>query len=178
MTVGDEITRLTGIPVFHNHLSIEPVLRFFPFGSPPFDRLVGSFRRQLVQEVARSELPGLIFTFVWSLKEADDAAFLRDICRPFEEAGAAITLVELKADLETRRLRNRTEKRLAEKPSKRDFETSDHGLRELERHHVMNSDGSVPLPYRHLVIDNTSLPPEAVAHQIVDTLNIPRSALE
>ena len=79
MTVGDEITKLTGIPVFHNHLSIDPILRFFPFGSPPFARLVNSFRRNLMEEVANSDLPGLIFTFVWGFSHNGDKEFLADI---------------------------------------------------------------------------------------------------
>jgi hypothetical protein len=54
MTVGDEITKLTGMPLFHNHLSIEPIIRFFPFGTPPFHRLVDSFRRNLIQEVSEN----------------------------------------------------------------------------------------------------------------------------
>jgi hypothetical protein len=176
MTVGDEITRLTGIPVFHNHLSIEPVLRFFPFGTPPFGRLVDSFRVNLMEEVAHSDLPGLIFTFVWSLDYKDDEEFVAEICRIFDEVGADIALVELKADLQQRLYRNKTDKRLAEKPSKRDTEASDRSLLEIEERHRMNSDGSVPLGYRHLVIDNTNRTAEEVALEIVDTLGIPRSS--
>ena len=32
MAVGLEIEAATGIRLFHNHMTIEPVLRFFPFG--------------------------------------------------------------------------------------------------------------------------------------------------
>lgn len=175
MTVGDEITRLTGIPVFHNHLSIEPVLRFFPFGTPPFGRLVDSFRVSLMEEVAHSDLPGLIFTFVWSLDHKGDEEFVADICKIFEGVGADIALIELRADLEQRLYRNKTDKRLAEKPSKRDTEASDRRILEIEQRHRMYSDGSIPLGYRHLVIDNTNRTAEDVALEIVDTLGIPRS---
>jgi len=45
MTVGRAIAARTGLRVFHNHLSIEPVVRLFDFGTPPFRRLVeGSVR--------------------------------------------------------------------------------------------------------------------------------------
>ena len=175
MTVGDEITKLTDIPVFHNHLSIEPVLRFFPFGSPPFTRLVGSFRHNLIEEVSRSDLPGLIFTFVWSLDSPEDEKFLTDICMIFEGVGATISLIELKTDLEQRLFRNKTEKRLSEKPSKRDIVKSESRLLEIEKHHKMNSDGPVPLGYRHLVIDNTKLTAKEVALEVVETLGIPLS---
>ena len=46
MSVGFEVAARTGFRLFHNHLTIEPVVRFFEFGSPPFDRLVGEFRRR------------------------------------------------------------------------------------------------------------------------------------
>lgn len=59
MTVGNAIAERTGLRVFHNHLTIEPVLRFFEFGTPPFHRLVESFRTAVLEEVAASDLPGL-----------------------------------------------------------------------------------------------------------------------
>lgn len=63
MTVGLELSDLTGIPLFHNHLSIEAVLPVFEFGSEPFNRLVSGFRRQVFTEVAQSELAGLVERF-------------------------------------------------------------------------------------------------------------------
>lgn len=173
MAVGDEITRLTGLPLFHNHLSIEPVLRFFPFGSPPFRRLVDGFRRQLIDEVAGSELPGMVFTYVWDLDDPDDAAFLDEICQRFELVGANVWLVELQAPLEERILRNRTEKRLSEKPSKRDIARSESNLLHMDQQHRLNSGGEIPLGYRHLIIDNTLLTPTQVAEDIVRQIGLP-----
>lgn len=45
MTVGAELARRTGLRLFHNHQTIDLVLQFFPFGSPPYKRLVREFRR-------------------------------------------------------------------------------------------------------------------------------------
>ena len=175
MSVGDEITKLTNIPVFHNHLSIEPVIRFFPFGSEPFVRLVDSFRLNMMHEVAQSELPGLIFTFVWSLQEESDTNFLLELCKIFDDVDADISFVELKADLDVRLIRNKTEKRLLEKPSKRNVALSERRLLENETEHQMNSDGSIPLGYRHIVIDNSHGTAEDVANEIVNVLSIPIS---
>ena len=44
MTVGHELCRLTGYRLFHNHLTIEPFLGIFEFGSPSFARLSSEFR--------------------------------------------------------------------------------------------------------------------------------------
>ena len=61
MTVGYELAKLTGFRLFHNQMTIDLVLNFFSFGQPPFHRLVGEFRRRIFEEVAASNLPGLIF---------------------------------------------------------------------------------------------------------------------
>ena len=76
MTVGLELQRLTGLRLFHNHMTIDPVLPFFPFGSAAFSRLVREFRRRIFEEVAASDLPGLIFTYVWALDEPGDKEYL------------------------------------------------------------------------------------------------------
>lgn len=36
MTVGKELSALTGMKLFHNHMTIELVLPFFEFGTPPY----------------------------------------------------------------------------------------------------------------------------------------------
>ncbi len=74
MAVGHEIAVSTGLRLFHNHMAIEPVLRFFEPGTPPFGRLVDGFRTALVEEVAASDLPGLVFTYVWAFDLPEDEA--------------------------------------------------------------------------------------------------------
>jgi hypothetical protein len=36
MTVGLELQRLTGFGLFHNHMTVDPVIRLFPFDSAPY----------------------------------------------------------------------------------------------------------------------------------------------
>lgn len=176
MAVGQAIEEVTGIRLFHNHISIEPVLRYFPFGSPSFRRLVGGFRKSFFAEVAGSDLPGLSFTFVWDLANPDDLAFVSESCRTFANAGAEVALVELKASLDRRLERNRSESRLREKPSKRNVEQSEKDLLRLESSaRLMNSDGPLPLPYRHLILDNTYLSIAEAADAIIAELGLPRS---
>jgi hypothetical protein len=40
MTVGYALAARTGLRLFHNHHTIDLVLRFFPYGTPAFGRLV------------------------------------------------------------------------------------------------------------------------------------------
>jgi hypothetical protein len=74
MTVGHALAERSGLRLFHNHHTIDLVLRFFEYGTPPFQRLVGEFRRRIFEEVAASDLPGLIFTYVWAFDDPRDAA--------------------------------------------------------------------------------------------------------
>jgi len=166
MAVGKALSHQTGLPLFHNHMSIEPVLPLFEFGSPPFFRLVNNFRRAVFKEVAQSDLPGLIYTYVWSLADENDTRSLAGIIDLFDEQRTRVTLVELRADLSERLKRNRGEERLLEKASKRDLSDSETRLLALEQQHQMNSAGSIPLEYDHLLIDNTHLSPGEVAEKI------------
>ena len=59
MTVGFELAKLTGLKLFHNHLTIELVLNFFDFSAPQFNKLVGEFRRRIFEEVAKSDFEGI-----------------------------------------------------------------------------------------------------------------------
>lgn len=124
MTVGYAIARLTGRRLFHNHLSIEPALRFFDYGTPSFDRLVGDFRRGVFEEVARSNLPGLIFTFVWAFDLSSEAATVEQYAEPFRERGCCVLFAELQVALEERLRRNEPGLGLAEASSKREVELS------------------------------------------------------
>ena len=173
MAVGMELERLTGLRLFHNHMTIDLVLPFFEFGEPAFHRLVGEFRTRIFEEVAASALPGLVFTFVWALEDERDRAFIDRSCEISRARAARIHFVELAATLEERLRRNETELRLAEKRPKRDLERSRRNLLALEEGHRMNTDGDFFYPEQWLRIDNTHLPPDAVARQIVDTLGLP-----
>ena len=74
MTVGRAICQLTGYRLLHNHLTIEPLLEIFPYGSPAFNRLNSEFRRRLLEEACDSGLNGLVFTYVWALNLDEDTA--------------------------------------------------------------------------------------------------------
>jgi hypothetical protein len=167
MATGRALEELTGYPLFHNHMTIELVLPFFEFGSEPFSRLVGEFRRQIFVEVSASGLPGLIFTWVWAFNEPSDRAFIDELRDLFSRSGWRVVFVELWADLDTRLARNRTELRLQEKVSKRDLEASEARLLDAEERYRMSSDGDFPFE-EYLWIDNTGMDREQAARTIVE----------
>ncbi|WP_431930722.1 hypothetical protein [Nonomuraea jabiensis] len=163
MAVAYEIAQLTGMKVFHNHLAIEPVLRFFEFGSEPYVRLVGEFRRRVFEEVAASDLAGLIFTFVWAFDDPADEAELERYAAPFRKREGRVFYLELSASQEVRLERNKGELRLAEKPSKRDLDWSRRNLLEMDAKYQLNSNGEFKDRADYLRIDNTELSAAAVA---------------
>ena len=172
MTVGQEIARRTGFALFHNHLSIEAVLPVFDFGEPAFNRLVTLLRREVISEAAKSDLPGLIFTFVWAFDAPNELDYVTGLVRPFEREGGRVVFVELWADLDVRCERNETANRLAEKPSKRDVQASRRRLLEAEDRWTFRSEGAFPLQ-PHLFIDNSTLTPAEVAARIIEHFELP-----
>ncbi|NUR27546.1 MAG: hypothetical protein HOV83_17185 [Catenulispora sp.] len=169
MTVGAAIAARTGFKLFHNHMTIEPLLRLFTYDSPQFQRLNHDFREQIMREAATSDLPGLIFTLVWDFDDPADAELVQRYSRPFTDRGARILFLELTADQDVRLIRNGGTTRLAEKPSKRDLEWSAENLRTSDvTYRLYSVDDFAHMPESHLRIDNTHLEPEEVAKQAAE----------
>jgi hypothetical protein len=168
MTVGYELAKLTGFKLFHNHMTIELVLNFFNFGQPQFHRLVDTFRRRIFEEIAASDLPGLIFTYVWALDQTSDKAYIDETCNLFREKGGEVYFVELEADLSERLRRNESEFRLAQKPSKRQVEESRRILLEHDRRYKFNSKGDFFYEENFLKVNNTNLSASEAALMILE----------
>ena len=173
MTVGQEVQKLTDYRVFHNHMTIDLVTPFFDFGTPLFSSLVDSFRKQILIEIAKSDLPGVIFTFVWALDIQEDTDFVEELREIFTSRGGNVYFVELASDLETRLKRNKTENRLLHKPSKRNLEWSENNLLNIEENYVMNSEGKIPFDDPYLKINNAESSAQEAALKIKNYLELP-----
>lgn len=132
MTVGRAICERSAFKLIHNHLTIEPLLEVFDYGSPPFNVLNEEFRQRLIEESAAAGVQ-LVFTFVWGVDLPSDAENVRGYVRPYLDAGLPVSFVELDADLSTRLDRNGGADRILAKPSKRDLAWSDDNVRSLEQ---------------------------------------------
>lgn len=173
MTVGLELARRTGLKLFHNHHTIELALEFFPFGSPPFSRLVREFRRRIFEEVAASDLPGLVFTYVWAFDHPPEEAAVAELAAIFSARGARVLYVELQATQEERLRRNETELRLSQKPSKRDVAFSRGLLLRHDAEYQLDSAGRFAGRADWLRIDNTALSPAEAAERIIAHFSLP-----
>jgi shikimate kinase len=166
MTVGQALTKITNLKLFHNHMSLELVNNFFDFGTPSFRRLDEAIRFDIFNELANSDLEGVIFTMVWALNHQEDEDYIDKIVRVFEAKNTEVFYIELKADLDKRLVRNKGEERLKQKPSKRDLEFSEKSLLSFDKDYRMNTnEGDLPNK-KVLTIDNTNLEPEDVAKMI------------
>ncbi len=164
------------MPLFHNHMTIELVVPFFEFNTLAYNRLVGHFRRRIIEEVAASDLPGMIFTFVWALDLASDNRFVRDIGDIFVEQGGRVVFAELTADQPTRIRRNAEPDRLDAKPTKRDVERSRSHLLWADENFKLNTDGALGdafLSDPYVGIDTVALDPGQAAARIAQALALP-----
>ncbi len=177
MTVGHELAQLTGLKLFHNHHTIDLVLRFFPYGSPPFGRLVSEFRRRILEEVAASDLPGIIFTYVWAFDLPSDNAVVEGFMALFRARNGRAIIVELETTQEERLRRNESAFRLAEKPFKRDLAASRQQLLDTDAKYQLSSRGVHDTRSDYLRIDNTELSAEAVAERVISRFDLPRVAV-
>ena len=57
MTIGHELEKITGLKLFHNHMTIEIIAPLFGYGSksPVGIKLVSLFRRKIFEEFAKSD---------------------------------------------------------------------------------------------------------------------------
>lgn len=121
MTVGQELAKITDLTLFHNHMTIEPVLEIFGYYNKT---VISKWRNIVFEEFAKSNNYGLIFTYMWAFNRKEEWTFVKKIVRIFEKQNADIYYVELDAPQEVRLQRNVTENRLKCKPSKRNIELS------------------------------------------------------
>lgn len=166
MTVGHELEKITGLKLFHNHMTIELVDPFFSYGSEVGKKLVNMFRKEIFEEVAKSDLGGMIFTYVWYFDSQEDGDYVRNVCEIFKKNGGVVYFVELTADLEERLRRNDTPHRLKHKPTKRDVKKSEENLLSSLSNHRLNSSVGEIKNKNYIKIDNTNLSAEETAKVI------------
>lgn len=95
LTIADELVKLTGFKLFHNHLTQDLARELYPeFGEQRF-KLVDKIRLDVI-EYAAQQNTDLIYTFVYSGDGADDAQ-LNSVVGAVENAGGSILFVELSA---------------------------------------------------------------------------------
>ncbi len=169
MTVGQELMKLTGLRLFHNHMTIEPVIEVFGYYN---GSVVTKIREVFFEEFAKSDNYGMIFTYMWAFDQQSDWDYIEHVTDIFKEQGAEIYYVELVAPQEVRLKRNETENRLKNKASKRNLEFSRNNiLKHDEKYRLESYDGEITFE-NYIKIDNTDLEPQEVARMIQERFSL------
>lgn len=172
MTVGQELAKITDLKLFHNHMTIDLVNHFFGYDTKEGKRLVHLFRREIFEEVSKSSLDGMIFTYVWAFNMQEDWDYVNQVSQLFESRGGTVFLVELEADIEERLKRNKSSNRLEHKPSKRDIEWSEDELKKSVEIYRLNSLEGEIKHLNYIKINNTNLDAEEVANVIKEKFGL------
>ena len=171
MTVGQELTKITDFKLLHNHMTIEVVTKIFDYSKEAYIKLNESFRTQIFEEFAKSEQEGIIFTTTWNFDDKEEWNRIYGYIDIFKKYNAEIYIVELEADLEERLRRNKTENRLANKASKRDFEWSEKDLLKSVEKYRLNSRQNEIKEYNYIRINNTNISAKDTAQKIKERFN-------
>ena len=172
MTVGQELSKLIGYKLFHNHMTIELVRLIFDYDKETYKKMNKVIRDEVFKEFSKSNEKGIIFTGCFDFgelfeEEKKHTDFWMSL---FEES----YVVELEASLEEKLRRNKTDNRLKHKASKRKLEWSEKDLLKSVIKHKLNSDpGQGEKVFKNYIkIENTNLSPEEVAKIIKEKFDL------
>lgn len=169
MTVGQELMKITDLRLFHNHMTIEPVIEIFG----RYDgKTISEMREVIFRNFAASENYGMIFTYMMAFDQPSEWNYIEHVKKIFEPYGTEFYYVELIAPQDVRLARNVSENRLKNKPSKRDVETSNNRLLNDDKNYrCVSYEGEVPFE-NYLRIENSDKEPEEVAKFIKERFHL------
>ena len=178
MTVGQELSKLTGYKLFYNHMTIEMVRLIFDYDKEVYHKMNKLIRYEIFKEFAKSQEKGIIFTgcFDFGKDFEEEKRQTEKWMKLFKES----YVIELEASLEERLKRNKTSNRLEYKASKRDLEWSENELLESMTKHKLNSDpGEGEKIFKNYVkINNNDLTAKEVAKIIMEKFELERPTIK
>ncbi|MHB0999459.1 MAG: AAA family ATPase [Armatimonadota bacterium] len=156
LTVARELSAITGIKVFHNHLTIDLAEEFFAWGTPAFNTVVDKTRFLFFEEAAKSGTD-MIFTFVYAAPM--DNLYVERILETVESNGGEVCFVHLQCTPEV------VKERVILPDRKRFNKIS--SVESLERM-MSRYDVFSPAPYESLHIDTCVMTPQEAARSIAE----------
>lgn len=158
MTVGQELMKITNLRLFHNHMTIEPVIDIFGYFKA--DTIL-KLREIIFDDFVNSDCEGMIHTMIWAFDMKSDWEYVLNLSKKFDE----VYCVELIASQNVRLERNKTENRLKNKASKRDIEASTIRLLNEDKHRLVSNEGEIPFK-NYLRINNENIEAKEIAEII------------
>ena len=170
MTIGQELSKLTGATLFFNHQPIDFALEIYQDFTEEMWEFVRSVNFSFLGTSARNHR-SVILTDVIDFSNQYRLMYLKQIQDLLDNFHQEILFVELETSLEERLRRNRTENRLKHKPLKRHIEISEREILETAETLQLNSQHQPNELHHYLKINNTNLSAEEAAKQIQDKMN-------
>lgn len=172
MAVGKVLAQKLDLRLYHNHMSIEPVLALFDYHTQEAKYLIKHFREETMKAMANSNQKGMIFTYMMDFDLKSEYDYIDSLFSLFESKGFMTFFVELEADIETRLKRNDTLLRLSEKPSKRNLAFSYSDLVNAAKKYRLNSREGELNYLRYFRINNTDLSVESASDAIIAAFDL------
>lgn len=172
MTVGQELSKITGYKLLYNHMTIEVVRKIFDYDKKSFRKINSVIRYEIFKEFSKSNEKGIIFTGCFDFENdfKEEKSEIDKWMSLFEKNYT----IELETTLEERLRRNKTANRLEHKPSKRDLKWSEEDLlKSINKHRFNSIPGEGEKIFENFIkIENTDLSPEEVAKIIKQKFNL------
>jgi hypothetical protein len=167
LTVARELAQMTGLRLFHNHLTVDALAAVFDFGSEPFVKLREQIWLSVFREASKHGI-SLIFTF--APERTVGPSFIQQTIDAVESSGGRVLFVELTCPTEVLERRLTSSSRTAfGKLSSIDL------FRELNQTGAFNYP---KLPDSGLSIDTSQLNSREAASKICAFFSLRRRVLE
>ena len=170
MTIGQELSKLTGATLFFNHQPIDFALEIYQDFTEEMWEFVRGIYFSFLGTSARNHR-SVILTGVIDFSNQYNLMYLKEIQNLLDDYHQEILFVELETSLEERIRRNRTENRLKHKPLKRHIEVSEREILDTAETLQLNSQRQPSELHHYFKINNTNLSAEEVAKQIQNKMN-------
>ncbi len=172
MTVGQELSKITGYKLFYNHMTIEMIRLIFDYDKAAYSKMNKLIRYEVFKEFSKSNEKGIIFTGCFDF--GNDFEEEKQETDSWMELFDESYVVELEAPLEERLKRNKTSNRLEHKASKRNLEWSENELlKSMEKHKLNSEQGQGEKIFKNYIkIYNEQISPEEVAEIIKEKFNL------
>lgn len=171
MSIGEKISENTGLPLFHNHVTLDAIWPYIGWNNTTFE-LSEQLRLGIFKHISEDEChDGIIFTFVWSFDNEKDWNYIEKLKSLFNKKHQELYFIELEAELEERLKRNKSENRLLKKPSKRNIEFSEYELLTSGEKYRLNSHPNEIKEERYLRLDVTNLDVNESSEKIIEWMS-------
>lgn len=92
-TIGARLSEKMGLPLFHNHLTVDLAKTLFDFGTEGFVRLRADIWKRAFSEAAKAQRS---FIFTFHPEATVDPALIHELVAIIERAGGQVCFIELR----------------------------------------------------------------------------------